>query len=252
MRSTSGSTGERPGDAEPLLLAAGEASAAGVEPVLHLVPQRGTGAAPPRRSRAVGSCGIPFSRSPAATLSQIDMVGNGLGLLEHHARSRRAQRRPGRRRRARGRCPSSAGSPSTRAPGMSSCIRLRQRRKVDLPQPDGPMSRRHRPGGNGEVHAMQGVVRAVPGVEVLDGELGLLRGSHGHGVLGRRLHRRVEGVQGATGGEVTEAISWAAFIGEHPAAGSGTGTARRGSRRPRGGGAPGRPSRPSGASRRRG
>ena len=27
----------------------------------------------------------------------------------------------------------------TRAPGMVSFIRLRQRRKVDLPQPDGPM-----------------------------------------------------------------------------------------------------------------
>src|SRR3954452_18492948 len=29
--------------------------------------------------------------------------------------------------------------PSTRAPGMVSCIRLRQRTKVDFPQPDGPM-----------------------------------------------------------------------------------------------------------------
>jgi len=30
--------------------------------------------------------------------------------------------------------------PSTRAPGITSCIRLRVRRKVDLPQPDGPMN----------------------------------------------------------------------------------------------------------------
>ncbi len=29
--------------------------------------------------------------------------------------------------------------PSTRAPGMTSCMRLSVRRKVDLPQPDGPM-----------------------------------------------------------------------------------------------------------------
>ena len=29
--------------------------------------------------------------------------------------------------------------PSTRAPGMTSCMRFRVRRKVDLPQPEGPM-----------------------------------------------------------------------------------------------------------------
>ncbi len=30
--------------------------------------------------------------------------------------------------------------PSTRAPGMTSCMRFSERRKVDFPQPDGPMS----------------------------------------------------------------------------------------------------------------
>ena len=30
--------------------------------------------------------------------------------------------------------------PSTRAPGITSCIRLSERRNVDLPQPDGPIS----------------------------------------------------------------------------------------------------------------
>ena len=30
--------------------------------------------------------------------------------------------------------------PSTRAPGITSCMRFRERRNVDLPQPDGPMS----------------------------------------------------------------------------------------------------------------
>ena len=30
--------------------------------------------------------------------------------------------------------------PSTRAPGMTSCMRLRVRSTVDLPQPDGPMN----------------------------------------------------------------------------------------------------------------
>ncbi len=30
--------------------------------------------------------------------------------------------------------------PSTRAPGMTSCMRFSDRRKVDLPQPEGPIS----------------------------------------------------------------------------------------------------------------
>ena len=36
--------------------------------------------------------------------------------------------------------PSSSTEPSTRAPGMTSCIRLSVRSTVDLPQPDGPMN----------------------------------------------------------------------------------------------------------------
>ena len=36
--------------------------------------------------------------------------------------------------------PSMVTAPSTREPGTMSFIRLRVRRKVDLPQPDGPMS----------------------------------------------------------------------------------------------------------------
>src|SRR5947209_7053802 len=36
--------------------------------------------------------------------------------------------------------PSRSTSPETRAPGTTSCMRLRARRKVDLPQPDGPMT----------------------------------------------------------------------------------------------------------------
>jgi hypothetical protein len=35
--------------------------------------------------------------------------------------------------------PWNSTSPSTRASGTVSCIRLRQRSSVDLPQPDGPM-----------------------------------------------------------------------------------------------------------------
>ena len=47
---------------------------------------------------------------------------------------------PGRRRGRRGRRRGRATSPSTRAPGIRSFIRFRQRRNVDLPQPDGPIS----------------------------------------------------------------------------------------------------------------
>src|SRR5215212_7098058 len=36
--------------------------------------------------------------------------------------------------------PSSRISPSARAPGITSCIRLSVRMNVDLPHPDGPMS----------------------------------------------------------------------------------------------------------------
>src|SRR5687768_13079549 len=36
-------------------------------------------------------------------------------------------------------CPSNSTLPSARASGIVSCNRFRQRRKVDLPQPDGPM-----------------------------------------------------------------------------------------------------------------
>src|SRR3954471_11752883 len=36
--------------------------------------------------------------------------------------------------------PSSSTSPETRAPATTSCMRLRARRNVDLPHPDGPMS----------------------------------------------------------------------------------------------------------------
>src|ERR1051326_2573021 len=43
--------------------------------------------------------------------------------------------------------PSSHTSPASFALGTSSCIRLRIRRNVDLPQPDGPMSAVIWPGG---------------------------------------------------------------------------------------------------------
>ncbi len=36
-------------------------------------------------------------------------------------------------------CPSTITLPSTRAPGITSCMRFSDRSIVDLPQPDGPM-----------------------------------------------------------------------------------------------------------------
>ena len=79
-----------------------------------------------------------FSLMPASTFSAIDIVGNGLG---------RWNTMPTWRRTATGSTsepyrstPSIATVPWTYAPGITSCMRLRVRRKVDLPQPDGPMN----------------------------------------------------------------------------------------------------------------
>ena len=66
------------------------------------------------------------------------MVGNGFG---------RWKTMPTVRRTVTGSTPSAYRSssssrtlPSTRAPGITSCIRFSVRSKVDLPQPDGPMN----------------------------------------------------------------------------------------------------------------
>ena len=55
-----------------------------------------------------------------------------------------------------------------RAPGISSFIRLIERRKVDLPQPDGPMSAVTARGAIVEVDVVQRLLLAVPEGEVLD------------------------------------------------------------------------------------
>ena len=58
--------------------------------------------------------------------------------------------------------------PSTRAPGITSCMRLSVRSKVDLPQPDGPMNAVTLRGCNGQRHVVHGVERAVVDVDVLE------------------------------------------------------------------------------------
>ena len=69
------------GDAEPLLLAAGEAVARQGQAVLDLVPEV---RAPQRLldevvAVATSRCRLLFSFTPASTLSRIDIVGNGFG-----------------------------------------------------------------------------------------------------------------------------------------------------------------------------
>src|SRR4051794_1564255 len=68
----------------------------------------------------------------------MDMVGNGLGRWKTMPIVRRTETgsMPGAYRSS----SSSSTLPSMRVRGTTSCIRLRVRRNVDLPQPDGPMN----------------------------------------------------------------------------------------------------------------
>ena len=66
--------------------------------------------------------------------------------------------------------PSSLTLPSTRAFGMTSCIRLSERRNVLLPQPDGPMIAVMACGWMVEADVADGPEGAVVDVEALDVE----------------------------------------------------------------------------------
>src|SRR5581483_6348720 len=77
-----GLDGDGPGDAEPLLLAAGEVEAAVVELVLHLVPQGGAGQRP--LDDLVEA--LLLAVQPGAEGDVVvDRLREGVGLLEHHA-----------------------------------------------------------------------------------------------------------------------------------------------------------------------
>ena len=78
-----------------------------------------------------------FSLSPAATLSKIDIVGNGFGFWNTIPIARRTATTSTSVPRTSS--PSSRILPSARAPGISSCMRLMHRTTVDLPEPDGPI-----------------------------------------------------------------------------------------------------------------
>ena len=72
---------QRARDAQALLLAAREADAGPVQTILDLVPQRRLAQALLDNPVALGRLSAtPLSLSPAATLSSIDMVGNGVGF----------------------------------------------------------------------------------------------------------------------------------------------------------------------------
>jgi len=67
----------------------------------------------------------------------MDMVGNGLGRWNTMPTCRRTI--TGSTPDAYRSFPSIVTSPFTCAPGITSCIRFRVRRNVDLPHPEGPM-----------------------------------------------------------------------------------------------------------------
>ena len=88
-------------------------------------------------SASDGEMRLLLSFTPASTLSRMDIVGNGFGRWKTMPTWRRTSTgsTPAPYRSS----PSILTEPSTQAPGMTSCMRLRVRRNVDLPQPDGPM-----------------------------------------------------------------------------------------------------------------
>ena len=67
--------------------------------------------------------------------------------------------------------------PSTRAPGTMSFIRFSERRNVDLPQPDGPMSAVTWFGQDLEVDAFEDPMAAVVEVQAGHVDLGLTGGA---------------------------------------------------------------------------
>ena len=137
IRITSGSTAMRPGDAEPLLLAARKRERA----LLSLSFTSSHSAA--LRQRLLDDVVEPPPCMPVHTRAERDVVVDRLRervrLLEHHADAP-----PDLDRVDLGAVQVDAvverARPSTCAPAIRSFMRLRQRRNVLLPQPDGPMN----------------------------------------------------------------------------------------------------------------
>ena len=155
------------GDAQPLLLAAGQARAGLVQPVLDLVPEVGA------LERLLDD-GVEL----ALLADAVELQAGRHVVVDRHGGERvRAAGRPCRRcgGRSTGSTPepyrfssSSITLPSTRPPGVTSCIRFRVRRKVDLPQPDGPMKAVTERGLDGHRDVVDGLVGAVVGGQAAD------------------------------------------------------------------------------------
>ena len=131
-----GLDGDRAGDAEPLLLAAGEAERVVLESVLDLVPERR--AAQRALDALVEALLHPEHAWGRRRCSRRSTSGTG-SASGTPSRSGGAPR-PGRRPRRRGRGRGSRRCPRRAAPGMRSFMRLKQRMNVLLPQPEGPMN----------------------------------------------------------------------------------------------------------------
>ena len=102
--------------------------------VLDLVPQGGPGQALLDQVVHVGLDAVDLGSEGDVV---VDRLGERVGLLEHHADAPADLdgAHPGPYRAS----PSKSMRPSTRAPGIRSFSRLRQRRNVVFPQPDGPI-----------------------------------------------------------------------------------------------------------------
>ena len=126
--------GQRPRDAESLLLAAGESERARLEPILHLVPERRL------LQRALDALVQvllhPEHARPVGDVL-VDRLDERIRLLEDHADQPANLHR----------IDAAAVQvltvvedlAATSAPGMRSFMRLKQRMYVLLPHPDGPM-----------------------------------------------------------------------------------------------------------------
>ena len=137
-RMTSGVHGERARDAQALLLAARERERA-FDCSLSLTSSH---SAAPRRLSSTSGVEVVLAAQAVALGREHDVLVDGLvervGLLEHHAYGT-AQLVEVLLARV-DVAPAVEYSPSTRQPRISRFMRFRLRKKVDLPQPEGPMS----------------------------------------------------------------------------------------------------------------
>ena len=128
---------QRARDAEPLLLPAGEIERRRLEPVGDLLPERGLMQAALDHLAERDRVAHPVDARSEGDVVE-DRLREGVGLLEDHADA--TAQHHGIDVGAVEVSPSMLTLPSIRAPRMWSFMRLRHRRKVDLPHPDGPIS----------------------------------------------------------------------------------------------------------------